>query len=98
MSLLGPVDPLFRALSGRLKFTVRRHKLNNDSFSWAGGGGADRWGAVGDADHPKAGAHPPKRSSTLVSLSSRLKDLLGPVTRVKKKKNEVIYEQLEEIR
>jgi len=24
-SLLGPVDPSFRALSGRLKFTVRRH-------------------------------------------------------------------------
>ena len=27
-SLLGPVDPSFRALSGRLKFTVRRHKFN----------------------------------------------------------------------
>ena len=27
-SLLGPVDPSFRALSGRLKFTVRRHKSN----------------------------------------------------------------------
>jgi len=33
-SLLGPVDPSFRALSGRLKFTVRRHKFNKDSFSW----------------------------------------------------------------
>ena len=32
-SLLGPVDPSFRALSGRLKFTVRRHKFNQDSFS-----------------------------------------------------------------
>ena len=31
-SLLGPVDPSFRALSGRLKFTVRRHKFNEDSF------------------------------------------------------------------
>ena len=30
---LGPVDPSFRALSGRLKFTVRRHKFNTDSFS-----------------------------------------------------------------
>jgi len=30
---LGPVDPSFRALSGRLKFTVRRHKFNKDSFS-----------------------------------------------------------------
>jgi len=29
-SLLGPVDPSFRALSGRLKFTVRRHKSNKD--------------------------------------------------------------------
>ena len=28
--LLGPVDPSFRALSGRPKFTVRRHKLNKD--------------------------------------------------------------------
>jgi len=27
-SLLGPVDPSFRALSGRLKLTVRRHKFN----------------------------------------------------------------------
>jgi len=31
-SLLGPVDPSFRALSGRLKFTVRRHKFNKDSL------------------------------------------------------------------
>ena len=30
--LLGPVDPSLRALSGRLKFTVRRHKFNNDSL------------------------------------------------------------------
>ena len=27
-SLLDPVDPSFRALSGRLKFTVRRPKFN----------------------------------------------------------------------
>ena len=27
MLLLGPVDPAFRALSGRLKFTVRRHNI-----------------------------------------------------------------------
>ena len=26
------VDPSFRALSGRLKFTVRRHKFNKDSL------------------------------------------------------------------
>jgi len=26
-------DPSFRALSGRLKFTVRRHKFNKDSCS-----------------------------------------------------------------
>ena len=32
-SLLGPVDPSCRALSGRLKFTVRRHKLNKDYLS-----------------------------------------------------------------
>ena len=28
-----PVDPSFRALSGRLNFTVRRHKFNKDSLS-----------------------------------------------------------------
>jgi len=32
-SYLGPVDPSFRALSGRLKFTVRRHKSIADSLS-----------------------------------------------------------------
>ena len=31
-SPLGPVDPSFRALYGRLKFTVRRHKFNKDSL------------------------------------------------------------------
>ena len=31
-ALLGPVDPSFRALSGRLKFAVRRHKFNKDSL------------------------------------------------------------------
>ena len=30
--LLGPVDPSFRALSERLKFTVRRHRFNKDSL------------------------------------------------------------------
>ena len=30
-SPLGPVDSSFRALSGRLKLTVRRHKSNKDS-------------------------------------------------------------------
>ena len=29
-SPLGPADPSFRALSGRLKFTFRRHKFNED--------------------------------------------------------------------
>jgi hypothetical protein len=32
----GPVEPLIRAPSGRLKPTVRRHRFNMDSFSvWA---------------------------------------------------------------
>ena len=31
-SLLGPVDPPFRALSGRLEFTDRRRKFNKDSL------------------------------------------------------------------
>ena len=30
-SSLGPVDPLFRVLSGRLKFMVRRHKFKKYS-------------------------------------------------------------------
>jgi len=30
---LGPVDPSFRALSGRPKFTIRRHKFNKNSLS-----------------------------------------------------------------
>ena len=33
---LGSVDPSFRALSARLKLTVRRHKFNNDSPSCKG--------------------------------------------------------------
>ena len=32
-SPLGPVDPSFRALSGRLQFMVRRHEFNKDSLS-----------------------------------------------------------------
>ena len=32
-ALLSPLDPSFRALSGRLKLTVRRHKFNKDSVS-----------------------------------------------------------------
>ena len=35
-SPLGPVDPSCRALSGRLKFTVRRHKFNKGSLSETG--------------------------------------------------------------
>ena len=35
-SPLGRVDPSFRALSGRLKFTVRRHTFNKDYLSTAG--------------------------------------------------------------
>ena len=34
-SVLGPVDPLFWALSGLLKFAVRRHKFNKDSLSFS---------------------------------------------------------------
>ena len=30
---LGPIDPSFRALSGRFKFTVRRYKFNKKSLS-----------------------------------------------------------------
>ena len=43
-SPVGPVDPSFRALSGRLKFTVRRHKFHKDSLSIPTG--ACRWGTL----------------------------------------------------
>ena len=40
-SLLGPVDPSFRALAGRLEFMVRRHKFNKDPLSsWKQAAGA----------------------------------------------------------
>jgi hypothetical protein len=42
LSLLGPVDPSFRALSRRLKFTVQRHKVNKDSL----------WGLLRPDDAP----------------------------------------------
>ena len=32
-SPLGPIEPSFRALSGRLKFTVRRHQFNKEFLS-----------------------------------------------------------------
>ena len=38
-SLLGPGVPSFRALSGRLKFTVRRHKFNGNFLSLLRAGG-----------------------------------------------------------
>ena len=38
-SLSGPVVPSFRALSGRLKLTARRHKFNQDSLPSVRGGG-----------------------------------------------------------
>ena len=37
-SPLGPIYPSFRAFSGRLKLTVRRHKFNKDSLSTGRGG------------------------------------------------------------
>ena len=51
--LSGPVDPSFRALSGRLQFTVRRRKFNTDYLFLQGG--ADI--AIGEppATHPRPG-------------------------------------------
>ena len=46
-SLIGPVDPSFQALSGRLKFTVRRHKFHKDSLSQhLRGLGVGVWGTL----------------------------------------------------
>ena len=39
LSLLGPLDPSFRALSGRLRCTVRRQKFDKDSLSTSPGAG-----------------------------------------------------------
>ena len=49
-SLFGPVDPSFRAISGRLKFAVRRHEFDNDSFSLSGRSGPD---LVGEPAEPE---------------------------------------------
>jgi hypothetical protein len=40
-SPLGPVDPSFRALSGRVEFLVRRHKFNKDNLSFGSGWSTD---------------------------------------------------------
>jgi len=40
-----------QALSGRLKFTVRRHKLNKECLFSPGAQGAGRRGAVGVGPH-----------------------------------------------
>ena len=48
-SLLGPEDPSFRALPGRLKSTVRRHTFNNDSLSGARAGAGGAKGGAGGA-------------------------------------------------
>ena len=61
-SLLGPVDPRFRALSGRLQFTVRRHKfsllaavvLQHDASA------AARWGLAGSLAQ--------RRSNKIISM------------------------------
>jgi hypothetical protein len=45
-SPLGPVDPSFRTLSGRLRLTVRRHKFNKDSLfikEWGAGLSCGAW-------------------------------------------------------
>ena len=65
-SLLGPVDPSFQVLSGRLKFTVRRHKFNKDSLS-----------RVHHSDHSDlptyhVTTHPPTHASTTTSCSFTL--------------------------
>ena len=69
-SLLGPVDPSFRALSGRPKFTVRRHKLNVDSLSVQRTRGTER------------DCHQPSRSDQFVihyksQLCTRIGDFSG---------------------
>ena len=54
-SVLGPVDPSFRALSGRLQCTVRRHTFNKDSLLWRAE--MVRW-CVGEQHDRMGGQHP----------------------------------------
>jgi hypothetical protein len=44
----GPVDPSFGALTGRLKFTVRRHECNKDSLSLVVPYANSNWGILGN--------------------------------------------------
>ena len=69
---LGPVDPSFRALSGRLKFTVRRHTFDKDSLRQDQGGagaaqgrkrkGAGKEEAAQSSQEPAAGGTVPRMS------------------------------------
>ena len=92
-------DPSFRALSGLLKFTARRHKFNKDSlFLWSVG-----LDSACSVEVPRERGRRLREEANVrwegyrgglvfeahrlfVSLNLRLKDLLGPATRVKKKK------------
>ena len=59
-SPVGPVHPSFRALSGRLNYTVRRHKFNEDSHPRLGLGGNLVEAGVGDvAEAVDRYIHPP---------------------------------------
>jgi hypothetical protein len=64
---VGPVDPSLRAFSGRLKFTIRRHKCNKDSLTIT-------------CDHPRAETSPDLQMRGWLSkraLTSRSAGLRG---------------------
>ena len=73
-SPLDPVVPSFRALSGRLKFTVRRHQFNKDSLpqTLACSAGGKRRGCTRRRRRQSAS------SSRLSSFTHLTLDSLGP--------------------
>ena len=73
-SPLDPVVPSFRALSGRLKFTVRRHQFNKDSLpqTLACSAGGKRRGCTRRRRRQSAS------SSRLSSFTHLTFDSLGP--------------------
>ena len=61
--LMGPQQ--FRALSGRLKFTVRRHKFNEDFLLFPDGGGRQAAGAQKMAERAARAAQKAQKAALL---------------------------------
>ena len=71
-SLLGPVDPSFRALAGRLKYTVRRHMFQKDYLCWQEYGSQRDGG--GTWAHTRLPASPPGHTRSTFTNMFVVKD------------------------